>query len=362
MANGRIEKIAINGIACALPTIRVDSKSRYDDFGKEMVDKIIEKTGVEAIYKTFDEQTASDLAYVAAKNLLEKKNIDPKNINALIFVTQTPDYRMPASSCVLQYRLDLPEECICFDINLGCSGYVTGLYSISSIMKSSNIERALLLVAETPTKRISPMDRSLSLIFGDCGTATILEKDTKALPMLFKFKTFGERFKKIIVPAGGYRNLNASSERVEWGDGNVRSDYDTYMNGQDVFSFTITEVPQYIKQFMSDNEKTEKDYEYFILHQANQYILKQIGKKLKTNIEKIPISMINYGNTSSTSVPLTLAYLKNQKDTKGNKNCLLSGFGIGLSWAALDVFIDFNDILPIIHTDDFFTEGSVSRV
>ncbi len=361
MAIGRIDNIAIKGISCALPTKQVKSISRYNDFGKEAVDKIISKTGVESIYKTFEEQTASDLAFIAAKNLLSNKNVDPNSIKALILVTQTPDYRLPATSCVLQHRLGLQEECICFDINLGCSGYVNGLYSISSIMSNSDINRALLLVAETPTKRISPLDRSLSMIFGDCGTATLLEKTSDAATMVFKFKTLGDKFKKIIVPAGGYRNLKASHERITWADGNTRSDYDTYMNGQDVFSFSILDVPHFIKEFMKENGKCEKDYDYFILHQANQYILKQIGKRLKANISKIPISMVKYGNTSSTSIPLTLAYLKSQGEAKGEKRVLLSGFGVGLSWAAVDAVINIDDILPIVHTDDYFKDGAVSH-
>jgi 3-oxoacyl-[acyl-carrier-protein] synthase-3 len=360
VAKGRIENISIKGLACALPTTRIASVSRYDDFGKEAVDKIIKKTGVESIYKTTEEQTASDLAYVAAKDLLEKKNIDIQSIGALILVTQTPDYRLPASACVLQYRLGLSEECICFDINLGCSGYINGLYAIASIMSNSNINRALLLVAETPTKRISPLDRSLSMLFGDCGTATLLEKDKDAVPMSFQFKTFGERFKKIIVPAGGYRNMNASFDRVMWADSNIRSDYDTYMNGQDVFSFSITEVPQFIKEFMSANNTCEADYDCIILHQANQYILKQIAKKLNADESKIAISMIHYGNTSSTSIPLTLAY-SNTQEPKRKLRVLLSGFGVGLSWGSADVAIDTADILPIIHSNDYFKEGAVSH-
>ncbi len=361
MASGRIEGIVIKGISCALPTKKVNSIDRYEDFGKEAVDKIIEKTGVKSVYKTFEEQTASDLAFVAAKNLLEEKNIDLKSIGALVLVTQTPDYRLPATAFVLQHRLGLSEECMCFDINLGCSGYINGLYSISSLMETSNIERALLLVAETPSKRISPLDRSLSMIFGDCGTATLLEKDSLAKPMVFKFKSLGEKFKKIIVPAGGYRNLDAPKERVVWGDGNIRSDYDTYMNGQDVFAFSITEVPPFIKEFMKEIGTNEKDYDNFILHQANQYILKQITKRLKADVSKTPIPMVSYGNTSSTSIPLSLAYLKSELKENGNKRLLMAGFGIGLSIATLDVSIDLDYILPIVHTDDYFLDGAVSH-
>ncbi len=360
MSKGRIENIAISGISCALPTTRVDSVSRYNDFGKEAVDKIISKTGVETIYKTREEQTASDLGHVAAENLIDKLGIEKDTIGALIVVTQTPDYRLPATAFVLQHRLGLPEECICFDINLGCSGYVNGLVVASSIMKSSNVQRALLIAAETPTKRISPLDRSLSMIFGDCGTATLLEKDQNASPIVYAVKSFGDRFKKIIVPAGAYRNIGASTERVEWADGNIRSDYDTYMNGQDVFAFTIMEVPRYLLGFMEENQTSEKDYDYFILHQANQYILKQIARKLKADESKIPISMIHYGNTSSTSIPLTIAFAKTQ-GVSGKKRVLMSGFGVGLSWGAIDAYIDVAGIQPIVHTDSSYGEGAVSH-
>jgi 3-oxoacyl-[acyl-carrier-protein] synthase-3 len=360
MATAKIENISITGLSCVLPTTRVDSVSRYTDFGKDAVDKIISKTGVESIYRTFEEQTASDLAFVAAQNLFERYDISPESIGALVLVTQTPDYRLPATACVLQHRLKIPEECVCFDINLGCSGYLNGLYTVASLMKNSDINRALLLVAETPTKRISPLDRSLSMIFGDCGTATLLEKDSSSGTMSFQFKTFGERFKKIIVPAGGYRNRFASSERVVWPDGNIRSEHDTYMNGQDVFSFSILEVPQYIEEFIHRQKTDAGAYDYFILHQANQYILKQIAKKLKISPDKLPISMKRFGNTSSTSIPLTLAFLAENNCT-GDKRCLLSGFGVGLSWAAADITLDSDRIMPITHSDDYFTDGAVSH-
>lgn len=361
MAIAKIQGIAIKGISCVIPTKKINSTDRYSDFGEDAVNKIIEKTGVESIYQSSEEQTASDLAFVAAKRLIEEKEIDVSTIGALVLVTQTSDYRLPATAFVLQHRLGLPEECMCFDINLGCSGYVNGLYTLSSIMETSNIDRALLLVAETPSKRISPLDRSLSMIFGDCGTATLLEKDPTSKPMNFQFKSLGDRFKKIIVPAGAYRNMDASSERIAWGDGNIRSDYDTYMNGQDVFAFSITEVPEFIKKFMSNNSTTQEDYDNIILHQANQYILKQITKRLKADKSKTPLPMVNYGNTSSTSIPLSIAFMKSEQNTSGTKRLLMAGFGIGLSIATLDATVDMSDVLPISHTDDYFEDGAVSH-
>jgi len=358
MAIGRIDDISIKGISCVLPVNRVETTSRIQDFGKEAVEKIIKKTGVQTIFRSSEKQTASDLAFVAAKNIIEQTGLDVRQIQILVFVTQTPDYRLPATACVLQHRLGIPEDCICFDINLGCSGYINGLFAVSSLMESGEIQKGLLLVAETPSKRISPLDRSLSMLFGDCGTATLLEKIKTKKTMLFKFKSFGERFNKIIVPAGAFRNLDAPRERTLCPDGNIRSDYDTYMNGQDVFSFSITEVPKYILDFMEENQTTEQDYDFFIFHQANEFILKQISKKLGADASRVPVSMKYFGNTSSTSIPLTLSYLKSL-GIEGEKRLLMSGFGVGLSWCASDLFIDTDVIFPEVHTNDYFTDGAV---
>lgn len=355
---GKISGIKIKGISCALPITRVTSVDRYNDFGKEAVDKIIKKTGVESIYRSNEKQTASDLAFASTKYLIEKSNVDINSINILIFVTQTPDYRLPATAYVLQHRLGLSEECLCFDINLGCSGYVSGLYIISSIMSSCDAQKGLLLVGETPSKRISPLDRSLSIIFGDCGTATLVEKDDSAEPMFFKFKSFGERFKKVIIPAGGYRNINASVEKTVWADGNTRSLHDTYMNGTDVFAFSILEVPKYITEFLEENHCSQETYDFIVLHQANEYILRQIGKKLKVGLSKIPIPIKYYGNTGGASIPLTLSYLKSQS-INGDKRFLLSSFGTGLSWNVADICMNTEYILPVINTDDYYEDAFI---
>lgn len=353
-----IDSIKIKGISCALPDNMVLSSSRSQEFGKDTVNRIIENVGVQSVFISVKEQTASDLSYLAAKRLIDEFNIEPESIGALIFVTQTPDYRIPSTAFVLQYRLGLSENCICYDINLGCSGYINGLYSISTLINSTDVKRALLLVGETPSKRISPLDRSLSIIFGDCGTATLLEKDDKAKPMIFSFKTFGEKYNRIIIPAGGYRNPVASEERIEYEEGNFRSKYDTYMNGQDVFSFTVFEVPDYLKAFISSLNKTIDDYDYFFLHQANIFILKQIAKKMKVDPGKILKSLDRYGNTSSTSIPLTISTLK-ETSPKGVFKALFSGFGVGLSWAAADVELDMDCVLNVIHSNEFYTNGSV---
>jgi 3-oxoacyl-[acyl-carrier-protein] synthase-3 len=361
MAKGCFKRIAIKGIACAVPDKIKTANYWYDIFGQEAVDKFVKMTGVKRVCQSSEEQTASDLAFVAAQALLKQKNIDPQSIGALIFISQCPDYRLPATACVLQYRLSLPEDCICFDVNLGCSGYVNGINIAASLMNASNINRALLLVGDTSSKGISHEDKSSAMLFGDAGGATLLEKDNESENnIIFHLRTDGSRFKAIIKPAGAYRNRNASRERVVWNvDGNVRSDYETYMNGADVFSFTISEVPKLIKEVMTNENTTVDDYDCFVMHQANLYILKQIAKKIKIPNTKMPVSMDRFGNTSVTSIPLTLA------DKYGGEvqkiKALMCGFGVGLSWGVVSTEINTADILPVIHTNDYFKEGGVSH-
>lgn len=355
-----ISDIEIVGISTVLPTKKVDATEYYSLYGKESVDRIIKLTGVQSFYKTSEQQTSSDLAYVAAVNLLNELQIDRSTIGALVFVNQTPDYRIPATAFILQHRLELGQDCVCFDINLGCTGYVNGLYTISSLMANSGVERALLLVAETPSKRISPLDRSISLLFGDCGTATILEKKAGAPRAFYGFQSLGDHFKSIIVPAGMGRHPNAPDERVAWSDGNIRSDHDTFMDGQDVFLFGLQDVPPFIDLFLAKIEASKMNYDYIILHQANAYLLRQMVKRMNFDPNKVPLPMVYYGNTSSTSIPLTLSYLHDLADRSEMKRLLLVGFGVGLSIGVAEVQLRFQHILPIVHSDAYYEEETVS--
>jgi|LSQX01.1.fsa_nt_gb 3-oxoacyl-[acyl-carrier-protein] synthase-3 len=361
MIKSKFKNLKISGISCAVPSRREEIIDKYSEiFGEEAVNRFSSMTGVVSRHVCSQEQTASDLVYVAAKDLIHKKSINIDTIGAIIFVTQTPDYRVPSTSCVLHKRLKLSKNCVAFDINLGCSGYVYGLQILSSLMTNSNIDRGLLLVGDTLTKCIAPEDSSSVMLFGDSGSATLVEKTSEDIIMDMGFRTDGEGFKSIIIPAGAYRNINAPKERTMWGDGNKRSDYDLYMNGTDVFSFTISEVPTLINEFLDCTNTSSKNYDSLIMHQANLFILKQVAKRCKFPFDKVPISMDRYGNTSVTSIPLTLSDKFGDKDENALK-LLLAGFGIGLSWGVASVKIDTKDIYPIIVSDDFYTEGEVSH-
>lgn len=347
-----LSNIEISGISVALPTKSIPVTSFNEAFGEEVVQRFIATTGVERICRSIPEQTASDLGYEAAKNLFEKNKINKEEIGILLFVSQKPDFRAPASSFLIHNRLGLPKNCYCLDINLACSGFIVALHTIHTLLQNSNSQKALLITADTSHKTLSPFDRTMIMLFGDSGSAIILEKTKKKLEAHFAIKSDGNRFKSIITPSGAYRNRNAPSERVAWSDGILRSDYDTHMKGMEVFQFSLTDVPKLIKEFLIALDKTPDDYDYFTLHQANNYILKQISRKIKIPTEKIPVSLDRFGNNSSNSVPLVLADHFSGIPSKPLK-LFMSGFGAGLSWACADVTINSDVILPIVYTDAY---------
>ncbi len=360
MLHSEFSNIKIAGIAAAVPKNRDIIAEKYGSvFGEEMVAKFSKTTGVTERRVAPEEQTASDLAYAAADALLVRKKTDRSRIGVCIFVTQTPDYRLPATACVLHKRLGLPKDCIVFDVNLGCSGYVYGMQITASLMQTIDAKYGLLLVGDTLSKCIAPADSSSAMLFGDSGSATLLEKKGGVPQILTACRTDGSGFRAIIIPSGAYRNRNAARERVLWGDGNMRSDYDFYMNGVDVFTFTVTEVPALINEFMEENEMDKDRIDCYAFHQANCYILKQLAKKAKLDKDKMHISMDRYGNTSVTSIPLTLCDKYGSSEEDADKNIFSCGFGVGLSWGIASFSVNPADIMPVIETNDSYRDGSV---
>lgn len=355
MLTGHFQNIAISGMSVALPTDEVPVESFNERFGADVVKNFSEMVGIKKYHRARPEQTASDLAFAASKDVFEKQNIDPREIGILIFVTQKPDYRMPSTAALLHRRLELAENCIAFDINLACSGFIYGLHTISALLQNSAATKALLLTGDTSSRTMSPEDRTTIMLFGDSGTATLLEKKEGAPDIKTALRSDGKRFKSIVTPSGAYRNLDAPVERVEWSDGIRRSDYDTRMRGMDVFGFSITDVPRLLKEFMAELETTPDNYDCFALHQANLYILKQISRKVKVPMEKMPVAIDLYGNNSSNSVPLVLCH-EFGAESEGSIHTMMSGFGAGLSWACADVYIDKAVMNPLIFTDEYYLE------
>lgn len=355
MIQSVFKNIHVSGIMTAVPKYCENIMEKYEPiFGSTAVESFSKNVGVLERRIASEEQTASDLAFVAARELLEKKVVDKKQIGILVFVTQTPDYRVPATACVLHKRLGLWKDCLAFDVNLGCSGYVYGMQIVCSLLKSTGCKYGLLLAGDTSSKGIAPEDQSVTMLFGDGGSATLLETQKNAEYIHIACRTDGSKYKAIIMPSGCFRNIDGERQRSVWADGNKRSDYDLYMNGVDVFAFSISEVPVMIKDFLK-TQGTDKDtYDDYFFHQANCYILKQITKKCRLIKDKVAISMDRYGNTSVTSIPLTICDKYGNEIGGKKRNLLTCGFGIGLSWGIASFELDQNDIYPILETDEYY--------
>ncbi|WP_197275413.1 3-oxoacyl-ACP synthase III family protein [Nonlabens sp. YIK11] len=294
-------------------------------------EKVLESTGIRYRHIAVNE-TAADLCYDAAKKLLEENNSDLDNIDFLVFVSQTPDYILPASATILQNRLGLKTTVAAFDVNMGCSGYVYGLSIISSLLASSinKNANALLLVGDTISKLCDPTDSSTYPLFGDAGSATLLGKSNSS-DIIFDLNSDGSGCEAIKVEYGGFKQLSDGFQKT------------LYLNGMDVFSFGITKVPKAIKQFMEEQSVETSDFDYFIFHQANKFMNEKIRKKLKAEVEQVPYSLFDYANTSCATIPLTItSQLENiSKKTK----LFMSGFGVGLSWASAILELDANCVL-----------------
>lgn len=349
------QQIKIKGLAVAAPSGRIPVENYYPTFGEDNVQKFSDMAGVKQVFRAVDNQTASDLGFEAANNLLKEIDVNKRDIGILVFVSQKPDYRSPATSFVLQHRLGLDKNIICIDINLACSGFVYGIQTALSLLASSNKTHALLITADTSYKTLSPEDRTMIMLFGDSGSALLLEKNPSFTNHFqFGLRTDGHRFKSIITPAGAFRNMDLPNKVEAWSDGIRRSDYNTHMKGMDVFGFSITDVPALLKDFLIATGTTVESYDVFALHQANLYILKQLSRKLKIPMEKIPVCIDRFGNNSSNSVPLVLCDHYAGKDL--NLKVFISGFGAGLSWACGSLELETKNILPFIISDNYYKE------
>jgi 3-oxoacyl-[acyl-carrier-protein] synthase-3 len=338
MAFFSVNNIRIKSIGAAVPKQEI-SNWDYTFISESDRKLLIKTTGVEK-RRAIGESgiTETDLAKAAADRVLAETGTSKDEIGILVFVSQTPDYFLPASSILLQNRLGLPKTCMAFDINLGCSGFVYGLSAISSIMSTGKIKKGLLLAGDTSTIGTPWEDKSVYPLFGDSGTATLLEYDEKASPLTFSLNSDGGGYEAIIVRDGGTRRpyTKESFEIKERDKGVSRADRNLELNGMDVFNFSVTVVPKHLEEFLQKTNTTPESYDYFVMHQANMLMNETIRKKLKFPIEKAPYSIQKFGNTSSGSIPLTIvSELKNK--VAGETSFLMSGFGVGLSWATVSL-------------------------
>lgn len=328
-----ISGVALRGVAAAVPS-RKEDNAELESLSEKSKKEIIERVGIRYRHLADGKTTASDLCEASARKLLDELGWDSADVGLLVFVTQTPDHTVPGSASQLQERLGLDQNAIALDVNQGCAGYVYGMSIVSGMMKSFGIKKALLLVGDTITKMVSPTDNSIKPIFADAGSATAFELDNDANPMHFKLGSRGADFEAIHVPHGGFRfpTTEQSLEEKEVSEGVVRNMCQLSMNGQAVFTFGLSTVASEIKKLLEEQHLSADDFDFLVLHQANQFLNDAIARKIGFPKEKTPSSLYNFGNTSCATIPVTLVSQISDLLNNGELNLLLSGFGVGLSW------------------------------
>lgn len=298
---------------------------------EDEVEKMIKSVGISERRICDEKTTAADLCFKAAEKLIADNDIAPESIDMLLFMSQTADYRSPATACTLQHRLGLPKECAAMDLSLACSGYVYSLSCAMAYASMPGINRVLLLDGETFSKVTNPRDKVNVPLYGDAGTATLIEKG-EFDESTFILRTDGSGEDAVKIPAGIRNKITAESTIVrERENGNFRSDLEVYMDGMAVFNFAIKVVPKGVKEMMTETGHQLSDIDYLVFHQSNKFMTDFFIKKLKFDSAKVPYCIGRFGNTSSASVPLTIVSELHGKLSNPAK-VVMCGFGAGLSW------------------------------
>ena len=329
---------AIQAIDHYLPETRLTNDELAAIYPSWSADKIFQKTGIRERRVAADGQTASDLAFCAAESLLAKTAFDRDQIDLLLYCTQSPDYFLPTTACILQDRLKLPTTAAAFDYNLGCSAFPYGLAIARSMIEGGIANNALLVMGETYSRYIHPMDKSVRTLFGDAGSATLITAVERDAPTLgpFVLGTDGSGAQNLIVPRGGMRKPATGEHLEETTDdsGNVRTEANLFMNGPAIFEFTIRRIPGLVKDLLAKAGLTMDDIQHVVLHQANEYMLRYLQKKLNVPDEKFAVDFAQCGNTVSSTIPIVLQHLAESGRLKAGDRIMTVGFGVGYSWGA----------------------------
>lgn len=330
-----IENVTIKAVNSWLPKTRIEMTSFNSLYGEEEVNSIIKATGVERIRVADNDMTSSDMCVKAAEALFEQEQFDCSQIDGLVFVSQTTDWLLPATSISIQDRLGLSKDTVCIDIHYGCSGYIYGIFQAAAWIACGACKNVLVLAGDTTSRMINPNDKSLRMVFGDCGTASIVSKGEGR--MGFQINSDGSGSDRLIVPAGGFRTpVSESTSILEWdADKNGRTQNDLFMDGMAIFNFAITKVHKQVNALIEDMAWNKDDVGFYGLHQANEFMVNYVRKKLKIEAELAPVNVKDYGNTGPATLPLLLSDLCSEPHQYNLQKSLLTGFGVGLSWGSV---------------------------
>lgn len=334
MAIARLKNSKIAGICCALPDNRLsvyDIGTQY--FERSDIEKVVKSVGLEYIYKAKTNQTTSDLALDACNNLIDGIGWDRNVIDGLILVTQTPDYILPSTANILQDKLKLPKGCVPLQVNLGCSGYVYGLWLASELISNNTYRKVIVVAGDTMSKTTSNKDKSVMMI-SDCVSATAVEYVEGCDESIYSLYSDGSGAENLIIKDGGFRNPVSENSYVliEDEDGNCRTNMNLFMDGMAIFLFAIGEVSETLNKFISDFNINIDDVDGILFHQANRYLISMLAKNANIPLNKVPINIEKFGNTSGASIPLLICDTLRNDLKKKDLNVVMAGFGVGLSW------------------------------
>ena len=331
-------RVAIRSIEYYLPKPVVTNEQLAEEFPEWSIEKIQDKTGIFERHIAEDNECASDLAYNAAQLIFQSGVCAPTDIDYLLLCTQSPDYLLPTTACLLQQKLNIPQASGALDFNLGCSGFVYGIGLAHGLLQTGQANRVLLITAETYSKLIHPRDKSVRTLFGDAAAATVLENLPAEQPLAtsYVYGTDGRGASNLIVPAGGSRSpsTTATGEAFPDSNGSWRSQNDLFMDGAEIFTFTLRAVPAAVNRLLAQTGKHIDDVDLFVFHQANQYMLEHLRKKLSIPTEKFCICLQHCGNTVSSTIPIALKHASLTGQLKDGQLVMLVGFGVGYSWGA----------------------------
>jgi len=345
MAFSSLPACSIRAICSSVPTRCFDNLKETTAFDIKEVDKVVKMAGVRTRHIASESICSSDLSIAAAKRVLERLQWKPESVDALVFVTQSPDYLLPSTSCLAHRELGLSDACAAYDIGLGCSGYPYALWQASMMLSAGGLKRILVLHGETPSRFSDNSDRAVALLFGDAGSATALEFDPAASsrpPWCFGLHTDGTGWRDLIIEGGGFRDRTPSDPRK------LR----VAMNGANVFNFTIKRVPSSVEEIMQRSATPLDAIDYFVLHQSNLFIMKHLAKKMQIPDAKLPLTIQRFGSTGGPSVPLTITQGNLTRPAGRHLRLLLVGYGVGLSWATALIDLPADAILDHVEVGD----------
>ena len=345
MSFARIDGFRIAGVSTCVPPRAVDNMECGKDYGVDEVRKVVAMAGVKYRRVVDAGVTSADLCFEAAERLLSQLGWARESITGLILVTQTPDYFLPSSSCLVHKWLGLSDQCAAFDIGLGCSGYPYGLYIAATMLKAGGQQRILMLHGETPSRFTSPDDHATTLLFGDAGSATALESSPTTAAGFFCLQTDGSGYDGLILRGGAFRDREPQNPRERYLE----------MDGAGIFNFTMSRVPKLINETLQFSELKVDDIDWFLFHQSNRFIMKHLAKKCALPEQRVPFVLDQYGNCGGPSVALALTQ---GLPTIERKDCrvMLLGYGVGLSWSS--AIVDLRSDVAMMHGD---YSGKVKR-